>query len=375
MTGLMLAERHISGTIDMKMAESHVLGTIGLMLAERHVSGTIDMKMAESHVLGTIGLMLAERHVSSTIDMKMTESHASCMIGRMMAERHILGMTRLMLLKSVHREHPPVCHTWPARTRRMSSSGLSSVRVIPSASSEGIRSESRATSVSGLSHSGIPSPEDARSRKDLEISILVDALEAGLRFPLHPTIVECLRWWRISPSQIAPNSWCYLIVFLSEYRGVGIVPSRTLFFACFRLCKSRGGYYLTARAGFMVSGAPTNSPSWGFRADWSIHPISNVPPLLSEEEFVAINRLRGILPLSRGIRDMTEKWLVEAGLSLASRGAMDRNVLRKKPRMLGGKGAPVADPENAQPEVKVMHEEALGKRPAGSLAPDPTATG
>ncbi|RWW15984.1 hypothetical protein GW17_00020147 [Ensete ventricosum] len=319
----------------------------GLMLAERHVSGTIDMKMAESHVSGTIGLMLAERHVSGTIDMKMTESHASCMIGRMMAERHISSMTRLMLLKSVHREHPPractdlysglsrvvpVVLAVEGHGRRMSSSGLSSVRVVPSASSEGIRSESRATSVSGLSHSGIPSPEDARSRKDLEISILVDALEAGLRFPLHPTIVECLRWWRISPSQIAPNSWRYLIVFLSEYRGVGIVPSRTLFFACFRLCKSRGGYYLTARAGFMVSGASTNNkgwkaqyffvngPSWGFRADWSIHLISNVPPLLSEEEFVAINRLRGILPLSRGIRDMTEKWLVEAGLSLASRG-------------------------------------------------------
>ncbi|KAJ8512648.1 hypothetical protein OPV22_003082 [Ensete ventricosum] len=30
--------------------------------------------------------------------------------------------------------------------------------------------------------------------------ISVDALEAGLRFPLHPLIEECLRWWRISPS-------------------------------------------------------------------------------------------------------------------------------------------------------------------------------
>ncbi|RWV79149.1 hypothetical protein GW17_00059769, partial [Ensete ventricosum] len=28
--------------------------------------------------------------------------------------------------------------------------------------------------------------------------ISVDALEAGLRFPLHPLIEECLRWWNLS---------------------------------------------------------------------------------------------------------------------------------------------------------------------------------
>ncbi|RWW88787.1 hypothetical protein BHE74_00002323 [Ensete ventricosum] len=151
-----------------------------------------------------------------------------------------------------------------------------------------------------------------------EISISVDALEAVLHFPLHPTIVKCLRWWRTSPSQMAPNSWRYLIAFLGECRGAGIVPSRTLLFACFLVCKSHGVYYLTARAGFKVSGAPTNNKgwkaryffvsvlNWGFRADWSIHPISNVPPLLSEEESVAVNRL--ILPLSRAIRDMTERY-------------------------------------------------------------------
>ncbi|RZS03580.1 hypothetical protein BHM03_00033824 [Ensete ventricosum] len=48
----------------------------------------------------------------------------------------------------------------------MSCSGSYSVRVIPFASSEGTRSEGR---VSGLSHSGIPSLEDARSRRDLEV--------------------------------------------------------------------------------------------------------------------------------------------------------------------------------------------------------------
>ncbi|RRT46912.1 hypothetical protein B296_00033754 [Ensete ventricosum] len=30
------------------------------------------------------------------------------------------------------------------------------------------------------------------------VCIFVDALEAGLRLPLHPTIEECIKWWRIS---------------------------------------------------------------------------------------------------------------------------------------------------------------------------------
>ncbi|RWW75448.1 hypothetical protein BHE74_00016525 [Ensete ventricosum] len=186
----------------------------------------------------------------------------------------------------------------------MSSSGSSSVRVVPFASSEGIRSEGPQTSISGLSCSGIPSPEDARSWRDLEVS---DA----------PT---------------NNKGW-----------------------------KARY---------FFVSG-----PSWGFRVDWSIHLISNVPPLLSEEESIMVNRLRGILPLSQAIRDMIEKWLVEARLSPASRGVMDLSVLRKKPRMSGWKSAPAAGPESTQPEVEVIHMETSTKRHVGSMVADQATTG
>ncbi|RZS05937.1 hypothetical protein BHM03_00036502 [Ensete ventricosum] len=93
----------------------------------------------------------------------------------------------------------------------------------------------------------------------LGVCISVDALEVDLRFPLHPLIEECIRWWRISPSQVALNSWRYLVVFLGECRGAGIIPTRDLFMVCFRLCKSQGDYYLTARVGFRVSGAPSNN--------------------------------------------------------------------------------------------------------------------
>ncbi|RZS19748.1 hypothetical protein BHM03_00052181, partial [Ensete ventricosum] len=95
--------------------------------------------------------------------------------------------------------------------------------------------------------------------------ISMDALEAGLRFPMQPLIEECLRWWRISPSQVAPNSWRYLVIFLGECRGARIIPTRDFFMACFRLCKSWGGYYLIARVSFRVSGVPSNNKGWKSR--------------------------------------------------------------------------------------------------------------
>ncbi|RWW71576.1 hypothetical protein BHE74_00020661 [Ensete ventricosum] len=95
--------------------------------------------------------------------------------------------------------------------------------------------------------------------------ISIDALEAGLRFPLHPVIRDCLRWWQVSPGQIAPNSWRYIITFLGECKGSGIVPSRDLFLSSFRLCQGQGGYYLTARSGFRVRGALSNNKGWKSR--------------------------------------------------------------------------------------------------------------
>ncbi|RWV84595.1 hypothetical protein GW17_00053681 [Ensete ventricosum] len=186
-----------------------------------------------------------------------------------------------------------------------------------------------------LTEYGLHVPEPGQRPYSLDVPdmcISVDALEVGLRFPLHPLIEECLKWWRISPSQVAPNSWRYLVVFLGECRGAGIIPTRDLFMACFRLCKSRGGYYLTARVGFRVSGTPSSNKGWkshylyvsglgwGFGLSWSAHPIGNAPPYLSEEETVLVGRLKGILSSSRAIKEMTELWLVEAGLSPTSRG-------------------------------------------------------
>ncbi|RRT40268.1 hypothetical protein B296_00043246 [Ensete ventricosum] len=181
----------------------------------------------------------------------------------------------------------------------------------------------------------VPQPEQRPYSLDAPgMCISMDALEVGLRFPLHPLIEEYLRWWRISPSQVAANSWRYLVIFLGECRGAGIIPTRDLFMTCFRLCKSQGGYYLTAQVDFRVSRAPSNNKCWKPRYLYVSGPVWGLgstsrhsrsvtpPPYLSEEEIVLVGRLKGILSSSRAIKEMVELWLVEAGLRPASRGTI-----------------------------------------------------
>ncbi|RWW36015.1 hypothetical protein BHE74_00058983 [Ensete ventricosum] len=74
--------------------------------------------------------------------------------------------------------------------------------------------------------------------------------------------------------------------------------------------------------------------------DWSAHPIGNVSPYLSEEESILVGRLKKILSSLCAIKEMTELWLVEAGLSPASRDQMDLSDLRGMPKVSGGKAPP-----------------------------------
>ncbi|RZS19072.1 hypothetical protein BHM03_00051362, partial [Ensete ventricosum] len=157
-----------------------------------------------------------------------------------------------------------------------------------------------------------------------EVKVL-QALEAGLRFPLHPVIGDCLRWWRVSPGQIAPNSWRYIKTFLGEYFGV----------------------------------------------EWSAHPISNILPNLSDKEANAVERLKGILSASRAVRNLTEEWLVEA-LSPASRGMpymVSISLMRGNPRAGGGGGGGVSswdcapDSGSASDVQEIPIEEARGISP------------
>ncbi|RRT32028.1 hypothetical protein B296_00055547, partial [Ensete ventricosum] len=389
-----LAEKVNSCTSPGDLAERMNSGTNHRDLAERMNSGTNPGDLAERVNSGTSPGDLAKKLNSTTNPGDLAKRVNFDTNPEDLAERVNSGTNLGDLAKKLNSTTNP----WDlAEKIKMTSSDSSgSVRVISSPGSGGVSQGYPEASSSGAS-SGPPSLVDTRVLRDMEVMkadhdlntavtegslvvirgrynisteyrlhvswpgqrpyssdapdmcISVDALEVGLRFPLHPLLEECLRWWRISPSYVAPNSWRYLVVFLGECREVEIIPTRDLFMTCFRLCKSRGSYYLTTRVDFQVSGAPSNNRGWksrylfvsgpvmGFRLDWSTHPIDNAPPYLSEEEFILVGRLKGILSSSCAIKEMTELWLVKVSLSPASSDQIDLSDLRGMPKMSSGK--------------------------------------
>lgn len=88
--------------------------------------------------------------------------------------------------------------------------------------------------------------------------LCVNALEARLKFPLHPFSLEFLQWRRISPSQIVPNSWSYLIVFIRECYYFGINLTLNLFTPASKSIRADKNY-LTAWEAFTMRGAPTSN--------------------------------------------------------------------------------------------------------------------
>ncbi|RWW76547.1 hypothetical protein BHE74_00015348 [Ensete ventricosum] len=109
----------------------------------------------------------------------------------------------------------------------------------------------------------VPLPRESRyDAFSCDFGLSIDALEAGLRFLLHHVIEACLEQWRISPSQMAPNSW-------------------------------------------------------RFPTEWTSRTVSSFISMLSADETKLVEILRGILSVSREVMNMNEAWLAEAGLSPA----------------------------------------------------------
>ena len=65
------------------------------------------------------------------------------------------------------------------------------------------------------------------------LGIYEEALKAGLCFFLHPFVVKLIDRFALSLAQIASNSWCYIIGFLSLCNLHGQRPTLSLFRAFF----------------------------------------------------------------------------------------------------------------------------------------------
>ena len=72
------------------------------------------------------------------------------------------------------------------------------------------------------------------------IFVYADALEAGMRFPLHGFYVEVLRHYGLAPSQLAPDAWRYMAAFVMLSQDAGVEPSLPAFRAFFSICTHDG---------------------------------------------------------------------------------------------------------------------------------------
>jgi hypothetical protein len=68
------------------------------------------------------------------------------------------------------------------------------------------------------------------------VCVYVDALEAGLRLPLHPLFGTVLSHFGVAPGQLAPNGWRALAGFVVLSHFAGVAPSLSAFRYFFSLC-------------------------------------------------------------------------------------------------------------------------------------------
>ena len=82
------------------------------------------------------------------------------------------------------------------------------------------------------------------------LGVYEEALKASFRFPLHPFVVQLLNIYLISPFQITPNSWRFVIGFLSLCFLRNVQPIVNMFRACYpfkSLSKDESWWYFTLR--------------------------------------------------------------------------------------------------------------------------------
>ncbi|PUZ61973.1 hypothetical protein GQ55_4G321200 [Panicum hallii var. hallii] len=141
------------------------------------------------------------------------------------------------------------------------------------------------------------------------VCVYAQALEAGMRVPLHGFFCEVLAHFGVAPSQIAPNGWRVMAGFLVLCHFAGVPPSLAVFRHFFSLCahKLKGWYWFRGKdsAGALIKGLPLSLKGWkeGFFFLRSPTPwpcpvkwgepskVSTAEPVLTREEQIRATKL------------------------------------------------------------------------------------
>jgi hypothetical protein len=139
--------------------------------------------------------------------------------------------------------------------------------------------------------------------------VYAHALEAGLRFPLHPFFSEALFHFGLAPSQLTPNGLRVLVAFVVRCHTADVPPSVAVFRHFFSL-RRRGWYGFQCKKGARVlfTGLTsrksekewkraffflTSPEPWRCPVRWGEPPskISTAGPVLSSEENKSVAKL------------------------------------------------------------------------------------
>ncbi|TVU43044.1 hypothetical protein EJB05_09480, partial [Eragrostis curvula] len=72
------------------------------------------------------------------------------------------------------------------------------------------------------------------------VCVYTDALDAGMRVPLHGFHAALLRHYGLAPAQLAPNAWRYVAAFVLLCQDAGVEPMLSVFQHFFSICTHKG---------------------------------------------------------------------------------------------------------------------------------------
>ncbi|KAG8382157.1 hypothetical protein BUALT_Bualt05G0047400 [Buddleja alternifolia] len=110
----------------------------------------------------------------------------------------------------------------------------------------------------------IPSPEDRPNNPPPGfLCFLTHQLNGGLRFPIAPLFSDIACLFKISLSQLTPNSFRLMTGFAMAVRYLGEEPTASLFQSYFHLNRKDGLFYFTSRSDVrFLKGYPSSIPGW-----------------------------------------------------------------------------------------------------------------
>ena len=101
-----------------------------------------------------------------------------------------------------------------------------------------------------------------------EVCFYEAAFQSGLRFPIHPFIMELLNHFNITPRQLMPNSWRILVscmeIWLASTEGDMIRVDEFAYLYCLKESKEYGYYELVPwdRKARIVTNLPSSFKYW-----------------------------------------------------------------------------------------------------------------